>query len=83
MKYLRILCVNSLPITYSRVLPGLCPFRDDAPNPQETEGSRVFRSQMEWRVVTLMWRQGVVGRRCGMWSSLRVGRVGQGMEYGV
>jgi hypothetical protein len=32
--------------TYSRVLPGLCSFRDDVPNPQETGGPREFRGQM-------------------------------------
>jgi hypothetical protein len=32
--------------TYSRGLPGLCSFRDDAPNPQETGGPREFRGQM-------------------------------------
>jgi hypothetical protein len=31
---------------YSRGLPGLCSFRDDAPNPQETGGPREFRGQV-------------------------------------
>ena len=32
--------------TYSRGLPGLCSFREYAPNPQETGGLREFRSQV-------------------------------------
>jgi hypothetical protein len=32
--------------TYSRGLPGLCSFRDDAPNPQETGGPREFKGQV-------------------------------------
>jgi hypothetical protein len=32
--------------THSRALPGLCSFRDDAPNPQETGGPREFRGQV-------------------------------------
>jgi hypothetical protein len=28
---------------------------------------------MGWRVMLSMWRQSVVGRRCGMWSNWRVG----------
>ena len=31
---------------YGRGLPGLCSFRDDAPNPQETEGPRELRGQV-------------------------------------
>jgi hypothetical protein len=31
---------------YSRGLPGLYSFRDDAPNPQETVGPRKFRGQV-------------------------------------
>ena len=34
--------------TYNRGLPGLCSFRDDAPNPQETGGPREFRGQVGW-----------------------------------
>jgi hypothetical protein len=33
---------------YSRGLPGLCSFRDDAPNPQENGGPREFRGQVGW-----------------------------------
>jgi hypothetical protein len=32
--------------THNRELPGLCSFRDDTPNPQETGGPREFRGQM-------------------------------------
>jgi hypothetical protein len=32
--------------THSRGLPALCSFRDDAPNPQGTEGTREFRHQV-------------------------------------
>jgi hypothetical protein len=41
--------------TYSRELPGLCSFRDDAP--QETGGSREFRGQVGWGRGTFTWRQ--------------------------
>jgi hypothetical protein len=34
--------------TYSRGLLGLCSFRDDAPNPQETGGPRESRGQVGW-----------------------------------
>jgi hypothetical protein len=64
--------------TYSRGLAGLCSFRDDVPNPQETGGARVFRVQMGWRVEASMWKLGVVGRKYGMWNSWRVG--GEGWE---
>ena len=40
------------------MLPGLCSFRDDAPNPQETGGPREFRGQVGWEVGTSTWRQG-------------------------
>jgi hypothetical protein len=33
---------------YSRGVPGLCSFRDDAPNPQETGGPMEFRGQVGW-----------------------------------
>ena len=56
--------------TYSRGLPGLCSFIDDAPNPQETGGPRKFRGQVGWGDGASTWRR--VGRRCGMWSSHRV-----------
>jgi hypothetical protein len=42
--------------TYSRGLLGLCSFRDDAPNPQETGGPREFRGQVGGGTFT--WRQG-------------------------
>jgi hypothetical protein len=57
--------------TYSRGLPGLCSFRDDAPNPQETGGPRKFRGQLGCGVGVSMWRRGGVGRRYGMWSRRR------------
>jgi hypothetical protein len=41
---------------YSRGLPGLCSFRDDAPNPQDTGGPREFRGQMGRRVGASPWR---------------------------
>jgi hypothetical protein len=53
-------------------MPGLCSFRDDAPNPLETGGPWEFRGQVGWGLGISMWRQGV-GRRYGMWNSLRVG----------
>ena len=34
--------------TYKKRLPGLHLFRDDAPNSQDTGGSREFRDQEEW-----------------------------------
>jgi hypothetical protein len=34
--------------TYSRELPVLCSFRDDAPHPHETGGYREFRGQVRW-----------------------------------
>jgi hypothetical protein len=43
--------------TYSGVLPGLFLFRDDAPNPQETEGPKEFRGQVAWEVGTSTWRK--------------------------
>jgi hypothetical protein len=71
--------------TCSRGLPGLCSFRDDAPNLQETGGPSEFRGQVGWVVGISTWRQGVgAGRRCGIWSSRRVDcGGGQGMEYRV
>ena len=33
-------------LTYSRGLPSLCLFKDDAPNPQDTRGPREFRCQV-------------------------------------
>jgi hypothetical protein len=44
--------------TYIRGLPDLCPFRDDAPNPQETGGPRVFRCQVGREVGKSTCRQG-------------------------
>jgi hypothetical protein len=72
--------------TYSRGLPGLCSFRDDAPNLQETGVPREFRGQVGWGLGVFKWRWGQVGRRCGMWSSQRVDGAGVGewdMEYKV
>ena len=51
-------------------------FRDDAPNPQETGCLRKFKGQVGWGLGTSTWRQGGVGRRCGMWNSRRVDREG-------
>jgi hypothetical protein len=66
--------------TYSRGLQGLCSFRDDAPNPQETGGPREFRGQVACAVGTSTWRQGM-GWRYGLWSNRRVYR-GE-IKYGV
>jgi hypothetical protein len=62
--------------TYNRVLLGLCSFRDDASNRQETGGPREFRGQGEWGWGHLCGDRRV-GRRYEMWSSKRVdtGRV--------
>jgi hypothetical protein len=55
--------------------------RADAPNPQETEGSREFRGQVGWGGRgTSTWRQGQE-RRYGMSSSRRVDR--GGIKYRV
>ena len=67
--------------SYSRGLPGLCSFRDDAPNAQETGGSGSLRGQVGWRV----------GHPCGDgWVAQEVwdveqseGGLERGMEYGV
>jgi hypothetical protein len=51
---------------------------------KETGGPREFRGQVgasTWRWGGVGW--GGVGRRCGMWSSQRVDRGEQGMDYGV
>ena len=51
----------------------ICSFRDDASNPQETGGGpREVRGQVGWELGASTWRQGEVGRRCGMGSSRRV-----------
>jgi hypothetical protein len=68
---------------YNRGLLGLCSFRDDAPNPQETRSLREFRGQVGWGLGSSTWRWGGMGRRYEMWSSQRLGGVGRGMEYGV
>jgi hypothetical protein len=52
-------------------------------NLQETGGPREFRGQMGWRVGASMWNRGVVGRRCEMWNSWRVGGEEWEMKYGV
>jgi hypothetical protein len=67
--------------TYSRGLPGLCSFRDDAPNPQETRGPREFRGQVGWEggVSTrdgVGWRGDVGQGRVGGW-------VGRGGEWNM
>ena len=55
----------------NRGLLGLCSFRADAPNPQETDGPKEFRGQVGWS-----WGHprgdSRVGRRCGMWRKQRV-----------
>jgi hypothetical protein len=43
--------------TYSRGLLGLCSFRDDAPNLQESGGPREFRGQVGWGLGASMWRR--------------------------
>ena len=66
--------------TYSRGLQGLCSFRDDAPNPQETGGPREFRGQVGWghpRGDGVRWGRGV---GCG---SVKGWLGEQGMEYQV
>jgi hypothetical protein len=69
--------------TYSRGLSGLCSFRDDAPNPQECGGSKLFRGQVNWgwgypcgdRVGGLGWGGGI---GCGaVWGWMG----GWGMDY--
>jgi hypothetical protein len=40
-----------------------------------------FRGQIVWGVGASMWRQGGVGRRCGVWRSRKVEGRGQGKEY--
>jgi hypothetical protein len=57
---------------YSSGLLGLCSFRNDAPNPQETGGPREFRGQVGWQVGASTWRWGEVGRKCAKWSSWRL-----------
>jgi hypothetical protein len=59
----------------------LCSFRDDAPNPQETGGSREFRDQVGWAVEASTWRQRGGKEVWGVEQS-EVDE-GQGMEYGV
>jgi hypothetical protein len=66
---------------YNRGLLGLCSFRDDVPNPQESGRPKVFRSQVVWGVEVLTWKQDGVERRWGMWKSQRVYGEEQGMEY--
>ena len=60
---------------------GLCSFRDDAPNPQETRGPREFRSQEGWGVGTSRWRQGG-GEEVWDVEQLAGGSRGQ-IKYGV
>ena len=55
--------------TYSRGLLGLCSFRDDVPNPQETGVPREFRGLGGGGYAHGDTR---VGRRYGMWNSWRV-----------
>jgi hypothetical protein len=45
------------------------------------ESPREFRGQVRWQVRASTWRQGGVGRRCGMWSRRKVdgGRAGIGI----
>ena len=60
-------------LTYSRGLPSLCLFKDDAPNPQDTRGPREFKCKVVCvgvMVGTSTWRQGL-GKRYGMWNSQR------------
>jgi hypothetical protein len=66
---------------YSRRLPGLCLFRDDALNSQETGGPREFKGQVGWGVGISMWRQ-VGGEE--VWDvEESEGRWGVGIKYGV
>ena len=64
---------------YSRWLQGLCSFRDDAPNPQQTGGSKEF--QVVWGVGSSTWRQ--VGAE-EVWDVQQLeGGSGGGMKYNV
>jgi hypothetical protein len=59
-------------------LAGLCSFRDDVPNPQETGGPREFRGQLGWEVGCVWGHpRGNTGvrKRFGIWISWRVDRV--------
>jgi len=61
---------------YSRGLPSLGSVREDAPNPQETEGPRKFRGLAGW---VEWWHPSgdkELGRRYGMWNSWKVDREG-------
>jgi hypothetical protein len=62
---------------YSRGLPDLCSFRNDAPNLQETGGPREFRGLVEWGVGDIQmetgaWGGGIGCGRVGMWIERRV-----------
>ena len=57
--------------THSRGLPGLCSFRDDAPNPQETGGPREFRGQLGWEI-----GGGDILLETGEWGGMGCGIVG-------
>ena len=52
---------------YSRGLPGICSFRVDAPNPQETGGPMEFREKVGWGMEASTWRWGGWGggMECG------------------
>jgi hypothetical protein len=57
-------------------LPGLCSFRDEAPNVPKTGDPRKFRGQVVWdRDIHMQ------GRSYGPWNNWRVG--GEGTKYGV
>jgi hypothetical protein len=57
--------------TYSRGLPGLCSFRDDAPNPQEIGGPREFKFSWSRRWGHPHGDRGL-GRRYALWNSRKV-----------
>jgi hypothetical protein len=63
--------------TYSRGLPDLCSFRDDAPNPQETGGSKEIRGQLGWGMGAIHLEMGWGGEE--MWDVEKSvgGRVGR------
>jgi hypothetical protein len=62
--------------TYSQGLPGLCSFRDNAPNPEETGGPREFSGQVWWGNRSIHMETGLGG------GSLECGAVGGEWGFG-
>jgi hypothetical protein len=70
--------------TYRRGLPGLCSFRDDAPNPQEIVGPREFRGQVGVGDGGIHVEMGLGGEEVWDVGQTEGGLgVGWEMEYGV